>query len=168
MTKIINIYGSPSAGKSTLSAGLFQRMKLAGKKVELATEWIKEKVYEGATYPFVDELYTFAKQNKKLNQLVGKVDYVICDSPILLTVVYSTKEPQIFKQTVYEYYKQYDNMDFLLHRTHEFKEEGRVHNEKESLVVDNKLKILLDSLNIKYQELNSATALNDLCYLFKV
>lgn len=168
MTKIINIYGSPSAGKSTLAAGLFYRMKLAGKKVELATEWIKEKVYEETPYPFVDELYTFAKQNKKLNQLVGKVDYAICDSPLFLPVVYATKEPPIFKQMAYEYYKKYENMNFLLHRTHEFKEEGRVHNEEQSIIVDGKLKELLDSLAIPYQELNSATALNDLCYLFKV
>ena len=61
MTKVINLFGGPGAGKSTIAAGLFYNMKIAGYNVERADEWIKDKVYEGTKYPFKDQLYTFAK-----------------------------------------------------------------------------------------------------------
>ena len=113
MTKIINLYGSPSTGKSTLASGLFYRMKVAGFNVDLASEWIKEKVYENAPYPFKDQLYTFAQQNKRLNQMINKADYVICDSPLLQICVYKSCEPEIFDQMALAYYNRYDNINIL-------------------------------------------------------
>ena len=46
MTKIINLYGAPGSGKSTIASGLFFHMKMAGLNVELASEYIKSKVFE--------------------------------------------------------------------------------------------------------------------------
>ena len=120
MTKIINLFGAPGSGKSTLASGLFYEMKLKGLNVELASEWIKSKLFEGTNYPFKDQLYTFAKQNKKLREMLGKVDYIICDSPIVQGLVYDTQEPEIFTQTVLTYFNTYDNINFLLKRSYSF------------------------------------------------
>ena len=45
--KIINLIGEPSAGKSTIAAELFAKMKKAGYNVELVTEYakVKENLY---------------------------------------------------------------------------------------------------------------------------
>ena len=77
MTKIINLYGAPGSGKSTIASGLFFHMKMAGLNVELATEYAKSKLFEENTYVFKDQLYCFSKQHKKLREMNGKVDYII-------------------------------------------------------------------------------------------
>jgi len=46
MTKYINIFGGPGAGKSTTAALLFAEMKSGGFKVELVTEVAKDFVWE--------------------------------------------------------------------------------------------------------------------------
>lgn len=51
MTKIINLFGGPGVGKSTIASGLFYYMKIAGYNVEAPQEWCKQKVYEGTKYP---------------------------------------------------------------------------------------------------------------------
>ena len=162
MTKIINLYGSPSTGKSTLASGLFYKMKIAGFNVELADEWIKSKVFEEAPYPFTDQLYTFAKQNKRLNQLKGKADYVICDSPLLQICVYKSHEPEIFDEMALAYYNRYDNINIFLHRDHEFRQEGRVHNEEQSKEIEIQIEQMLDKYNIPYMNMQTTGALDTL------
>ena len=159
-TTVINLYGSPCSGKSTIASGLFYKMKLAGFNVELASEWIKGKVYEEAPYPFTDQLYTFANQNKIIRQMVGKVDYVICDSPLLQTCIYQTREPKIYNQMAYEYYSLYRNIDVVLKRNHEFRQEGRIHTEAQSVVIDEKIKEFLQELSVDYTMVSSSNALD--------
>ena len=114
MTVVINLYGEPSSGKSTIASGLFFHMKMGGLNVEMAPEYIKSKVFEENPYPFKDQLYVFAKQNKKLRELQGKVDFIITDSPLLMSLVYNSTEPPLFDEMVLQYYKQYNNMNFAL------------------------------------------------------
>lgn len=160
MTKIINLYGSPSTGKSTLASGLFYRMKIAGFNVGMADEWIKSKVYEEDPYPFNDQLYTFAQQHKKIHQMNNKVDYIICDSPLLQICVYQRYEPEVFNKMAFEYYSRYENINIFLHRNHQFKQEGRVHNEEQAKEIEIKIKNLLDNLNIPYADLSTSGALD--------
>ena len=70
MTKVINLFGGPGVGKSTIAAGLFYNMKIAGYNVEAPQEWCKQKVYEGTKYPFKDQLYTYACQNKLITFVI--------------------------------------------------------------------------------------------------
>ena len=91
-TTVINIFGGPGVGKSTLASKLFYELKTRNINVELASEWIKNKIFEGSMYPRYDQLYTFAKQNKLLRQLEGKVEYIISDSPLLLSMIYNTNQ----------------------------------------------------------------------------
>jgi len=160
MTKVINLIGAPSSGKSTVAAGLFYTLKKMGYNVEYSSEWVKTKVYEQAPYPFHDQLYTFAKQNKQLRQLVGKVDYIVTDSPLLVSLVYNSEEPELFNKLVLEYFNQYDNVVFYLDRTHKFQQEGRIHNEDEADEVGKKMKAVLDDNNIQYIETPSEHALD--------
>lgn len=168
MTKIINLFGAPGSGKSTLAAGLFYIMKLQQLNVELVTEWIKEKLFEEAAYPFQDQLYTFAKQNKKIRQLVGKVDYIICDSPLIQGLVYS-KEPDSFNNMVAEYFNSYDNLNILLKRTHAYHTEGRIQTEEESKEVGDLIQSTLDKYNVEYLEMPTKQAvinITNLIHLF--
>lgn len=42
MLNVVNIFAGPGAGKSTLAAYFYYKMKMAGVKVELVTEYAKD------------------------------------------------------------------------------------------------------------------------------
>ena len=155
MTKIINLFGAPGSGKSTIAAGLFFHMNMAGLNVELSSEYIKPKLFEENTYVFKDQLYCFAKQQKKLRELNGKVDFVITDAPLLMSLIYNQTEPELFNDLVLEYYNKYDNMNFLLKRNHVYHTEGRKQTEHESDELGEQLETYLKKYNINYKTLPS-------------
>lgn len=165
MTKVINLFGAPSSGKSTIASGLFFHMKMAGINVELATEYIKSKVFEENPYPFKDQLYCFAKQHKKLRELNGKVDYIITDSPLLMSLVYNSTEPQLFNDLVLDYYNQYDNVNFLLKRNHSYHTEGRIQTEQEADSIGNELETYLKQYNIEYITLPSNESMYNILHI---
>lgn len=160
MTKVINIFGAPGSGKSTLAFGLAYNLKLKGIEVDLAHEWIKEKLYEKNPYPFQDQLYTYAKQNKKLNQLNGKVDYIITDSPSVQCVAYNLKEPEVYNKMALDYFNQYDNLNFFIERTHPYQPSGRNQTEDEAKKVGDLILKTLNDLKIEYQVLPANSALD--------
>lgn len=160
MTKVINIFGAPGSGKSTLCFGLMYKLKLKGIEAEMSHEWIKEKLYEKNPYPFQDQLYTYAKQNKKLNQLNGKVDYIITDSPSVQCVAYNLKEPEVYNKMALDYFNQYDNLNFFIERTHPYQPSGRNQTEDEARKVGDLILNMLNDLKIEYQVLPANTALD--------
>lgn len=167
-SKIINLFGGPCAGKSTTASGLFYELKKRGVNVELVSEWIKDKVFEGTKYPFRDELYSFAKQQKKLRQMAGKCDIIITDSPLPLTIVYATEEPMpVFSDLVMTYFNMYDNVNYLLKRNYAYTSAGRIQSSADEAdkIADN-IEKFLDSSQIKYKSVCGSLAveliLNDI------
>ncbi len=145
--KIINLYGGPGVGKSTIAAGLYARMKKEGHKVELATEYAKELVYQNRLHEMCSEQeYIFAHQNYKLRQLRKHVDYAITDSPLLLSNVYADPKwvsYDRFRDFVGSVYKSYENISFVLERTVDYREDGRIHTIEQALEIDRKLQSVL-------------------------
>lgn len=151
MTKIINLFGSPGAGKSTHRARIFAEMKIAGYKVEEVTEYAKDIVWEDRTNLFEDQLYILAKQNRRLSRLLNKVDFVVTDSPLLMNVVYAN-ENVIFNETLkrltIEIFNSYDNVNFFLNRTHLYQNYGRIHGEDHS----NQLSVNIKNALIQHEQ----------------
>lgn len=151
MTKIINFWGGPGLGKSTSSAELFAYMKKAGYNVELVTEAIKDFIWENRTTIYSDQLYILAKQNRRIQRLIGKVDYIVSDSPILLGLIYT--DPSYYKtfsNFVKELWDSYDNTNILLSRSFEYQPLGRNQTEAEAIEIDKKVKDFLDNNGIEY------------------
>ncbi len=147
--KIINLWGGPGTGKSTTAAGLFYEMKKARLNVELVTEYAKDMVWEQRHNVLDDQIYIFAKQQRRIARLQGHgLDWVITDSPIALGLVYLRDGAlsEHFHQLVMEVFNAYDNHNFLLQRNFEYNPVGR--NQKdvdEARVYDEKVKRLLDA-----------------------
>lgn len=160
---IINIFGGPGVGKSTVAAGLFSLMKKEGYNVEFVTEYAKELTYEGRYNVLEqDQLYIFAKQHRKILRLKYEVDYIISDSPLLLSVVYSELNPynihdhELFKKLVYDINSKYHNLNIFLKRNgkHEYKQEGRYQDKEGAMFVDKAIESVLSKQNDKITFIN--------------
>ena len=147
--KLISLYGGPGCGKSTTAAGLFFEMKSAGYKVELVTEYAKDKVYEGHLGCLEDQIYIFAKQQRRLNRLIGSVEWAITDSPLLLSILYNKDLSVNFNNVVLEQYDRYYNYNFYINRVKEYQPYGRSQTEEEAIALDVKMADILVKHNIK-------------------
>jgi hypothetical protein len=159
-TKIINLYAGPSAGKSTKSAELFVEMKKRNFKVEYITEIAKSLVYGKDATKLSDQLLVFALQNHEIYKLVGQVDYVISDSPLLLSLVYHKPDSLYdflqFKEIVQHTNGKYTNIDIFLERgDYPFESYGRLHNEDESKRLDHEILSMLDVLELPYTKIKN-------------
>ena len=136
--KVINLFGAPGVGKSTIAAGLFYFMKMSSISVEHVTEYAKYLVLTDRVQQLEDEqLYLLAKQHHKQHILKGKYEWAITDSPLLLCAYYAPKEttPPSFQQMVNEYNNAFENYNIFLTRGLEeqetiFEEQGRLQNKE--------------------------------------
>ena len=152
---MLNLFGGPSSGKSTQGAGLFYKMKQAGYSVELVNEFAKEIVWEGNEPMLKDQLFVLAHQNRKLVRLAGKVDYIITDSPVLLSIVYrhlygGAMYSDLIDKLALECYGMYDNINFMLERGNGFENEGRAQSFEQSIEIDKEIINMFATNNIKY------------------
>ena len=124
---VINFFGGPGCGKSTLSTALFTLLKTKyNLRVEYVHEYAKDLVYEDRKNILKnDQLYVFAKQNHmlKMIELSDQIDVVINDSPILLSSIFGNLNNVItkkFDEFIIETFKSYNNINFLIHRNDNF------------------------------------------------
>ena len=117
---VINFYGGPGSGKSTAAAGLFYQMKIAGYNVELTDEFAKECVWEGNIPMLADQLWVLGHQHRKILRLSDKVDYIITDSPVLLSPIYRERygEANHHHHHHHQHHHQHPHHHPLLHHPH--------------------------------------------------
>ena len=169
-TKVINFYGGPCSGKSTAAAGLFYKMKLLGYKVELTDEFAKECVWEDNIRMLRDQLWILAHQHRKILRLAEKVDYIITDSPVLLSPIYreaygNPLYSDLIDKLAVECYEMYDNINFMLSRPRDnFEKDGRAQDEVQSVQIDLDILNQFQRLNIPYTQIegpdNASVAYN--------
>ena len=58
---IVNLFGAPGAGKSTLAAYIFSKLKMRDINVELITEFAKDKTWEKNFSALKNQAYMFGK-----------------------------------------------------------------------------------------------------------
>lgn len=111
-----------------MCAGLFYKLKTQGVECEMAREWAKDAVWEGRHSVLGPEhqAYIFGKQLKRLKDLVGKVEVVVTDAPLLLSLVYGANESPAFKAFVEEQNDRFDNLDVRVRSVRQFSPVGRV------------------------------------------
>jgi len=169
MTLLINLYGGPGTGKSTCCAGLFFKFKTLDYNCEMAREYAKGKVWENSLDVLKDQPYVFGKQLHKFKILCDKVDVIITDSPLLLSLYYGDKETESFKNFVLGEHNKFNSINIFLNRVKKFNPSGRLQSEEESKNIDVKVKEILDKNNIKYYIFDGTReAVNEIFYFLKL
>lgn len=142
MLTAINIFGGPGTGKSVTAAGVFVQLKMAGLNAELATEYAKSRVYEEHWSMFPDQVYIFAQQLRQYHRIEGKVDYIVSDSPLLLSAVYNRwhaedgRRYENLEPLIIEAVNSFHNINIMLERTVPYQTEGRNQTAEEAAELD--------------------------------
>jgi adenylate kinase family enzyme len=154
LSKVINLFGAPGSGKSTVAMRLTSDLKVQGYNCELVTEYAKDLTWSKRHEDLRVQPYIFGKQLHKIERLIGKVDVIITDSPLLLSLIYTKEEwPLSFRQAVKDIFIKHNNYNFLLHRTWEYKSVGRNQTKKEADEIHEKIEKLLLDLKVHYIDL---------------
>jgi len=134
-------------------AGVFHELKHRGINCEMVPEYAKEKVWEESFTVLNDQIYVFAKQLHGIRKLVGKVDVIVTDSPILLSLHYAKNETETFKKLVVEtHHNLCRSLNFLLQREKAYEPSGRMQTEDEARNIDSILRNILVSSHVEYRE----------------
>lgn len=156
MTVIVNLIGGPGCAKSTVAAGVFERLKKSGHSAELVTEYVKDIVYDNNQMELQDQFLITAQQNHRLLRLKDKVDFVICDASLLNGIVYDKYHNcsnDNFHNYIIELYKSYNNTVFMLPRPDSYSPQGRMQTISEAIQIDNLFSTFLHSEWIEFTDL---------------
>jgi hypothetical protein len=160
---VVNLFAGPGSGKSTTCAGVFAKLKLAGVNCEMALEYAKDKVWEESNKVLDDQIYVFGKQLHRIFRLKDKVDVVITDSPILLSIIYDKTRNKYFSDLVLNQFNNFDNRNYFIERTTVYNPKGRLQTEDEAKEIDKVLLDLLKDCNIEYDSVGKSEAVD---YIF--
>lgn len=145
MTILINMLGAPSSGKTSLSAKLFAQLKAMDLNAEYTSEYVKGWAWEGKKVGPFDQFYIFGKETHNQSRLFDKVDFIISDSPVMLTAFYHYyyNGNEALNEACHNFYKMAEKagvkvVSFFLPRKKKYVAKGRYQTEEESnkLAVD--------------------------------
>jgi nicotinamide riboside kinase len=147
--RVINLYGGPGTGKSTVAAALFAELKWRDVDVEMVREFAKDLVWEDRYHHMRIPGFILGEQSYRLATITGSVDVTVTDSPILLTRVYDRygAQPLLAK----EIYDRYENFDVMLTRTKPYNPNGRHQTEGEAIEKDSQIAQMLCELYIPFK-----------------
>ena len=149
-TLVVNFFAGPGAGKSTLCAALFARLKFLGIDCEMSLEYAKDVVWEESLKKLDNQIYIFGKQLHRLQRLNHKVKVIITDAPLLHSAIYCKAGHETFIKLIVEEYSKFTNLNYFINRRTTFDQNGRVHDLEESKAIDDKIISFLRDNNVEY------------------
>ena len=150
-TLVVCLYGGPGSGKSTTAAGVFHDLKIKGIDCELVTEFAKKLVWAKRHHTFNDQIYLFAKQYHSIFNVLGQVQVIVTDCPILLSPIYDIEKRPTLEQLIVEEHNKMWSYNVFLKRTKKYNPNGRNQTEEESIKIDGEILDLLDKHKQAYE-----------------
>lgn len=160
-TVVINLFAGSGAGKSTTAAALYAAMKLRGLHVELVREYIKDWAWSDRKPNRYDQIYIMGKQIHAESQLYHKVDYIVTDSPFLLSPFYenhhypdATVKPCLPSALAFKRWAELNDviyLNYFLVRKKKFDPRGRYETEDQAKQIDQELATWLNNNNIPFE-----------------
>lgn len=145
-TLVIECYGGPSIGKTDFVGELFTKLKRRHLSVEQAREFAKRWALSGREIKAIDEYYVFGAQVHEEAELLGQVEVVTTDRPVLLSAIYADlySPPSVRRGIVAAVRSYYEHTASLGHRRvavvlprrHKYIAEGRYEDAEQAALVD--------------------------------
>lgn len=163
-TKVVNFVSGAGCGKSLMAALTFAELKMKHLKVEYVQEYAKTLVWQKRFDELNNQYYVSTKQYNMIKAVDKQVEYIVCDTSLLLGIYYNKANKMNICDThktndmILNKLNEFDNIYILLKRNTDFpfEKEGRIQNEEEAVSSDIEFKKILDSLHIQYLEILSS------------
>lgn len=150
-TLVLNLFGGPDVGKSTSMAAIFALLKIQQVSCEMAPEFAKDKIWEGSAHVLDNQVYILGKQHHRIARLDGKVGVIICDSPLLNSILYYQGDNPYFAPAVFVEFSRFRNLNIVLARPDRpYDPSGRLQNEEQAKHLDDRVVQILDFLKQDY------------------
>jgi hypothetical protein len=149
---IVNLFAGAGAGKTTLMADVFVKLKRLDLNVEFVPEFAKDLVWLERFRELSVQPYVTGKQLKRLKALENKVEVIVTDSPIVLGMFYNNYETDYFNNMVLEEFNQFNNFNIFVDRKKKYNPKGRMQTEEEARRNDQEIKQLLIDNGITFTE----------------
>lgn len=158
--KVINIFGGPGAGKTTLAMNVFTVLNMKQQKIEYVDEYAKELTWNESFKMMENQQMIFANQHQKFFRLRNKVDIVVTDAPLFNSIVYSGKgdDNVHFHANVFHEFNKYKNLNFFLRRETEYQTHGRSQKLEDAIKVDEEVIRCLQWFKVPYVEIGLKNA----------
>lgn len=177
-TTIINLFGAPGVGKTTAANGLTYELKRRGFLCDCPYEFAKSLSWVNDVHNQRDQLYILANQHNSIVRSFGKVDYIILDSPVLLSLVYQQYNAKkfgadtfpiglydgYFHNFVIELHKKYKSLNFLLSRdvSTDYSVLERFHGQDDSIEIRSIIERVLNYSNVEYYSVSGGDIVDDI------
>lgn len=160
---VVNFIASPGTGKTLMAALTFAALKCQHNTCELVQEFAKELVWKEEYETLNNQWYVSENQYRRLKSVYKKVKFVVTDSPLLLGVYYNRNyldnvcNVEKTEKMILKKIKEFNNIYIFLKKNEEFPFEnvGRVHNEQQSLKIQDELKEMVKEFNLTCLEIKS-------------
>lgn len=168
-TLVVNLYGGPGAGKTTLAHALVADLAKAGVLTEYVPEYAKELIWQGDRSlldgSVTNQRKVTGEQWNRIKRMLGKVECIVTDSPVTLGMIYADKSDADYKafcDEVEGWSKETRSFNVFVHRRDDYDQRGRKHTLAESAEADRAIKELItpmgyihywhDDLDCNYEE----------------
>lgn len=154
-TLVINAYGGPGAGKSTAALDIVSALKKKDIIAEYVPEYAKELLWQGRT-DLLDgssehQHMILEEQYRRQEQLKGKCQIIVTDSPLLLNISYNKQLTADYEKEVLERYDEFQNFAFIVQRDEKkYEQEGRLQDLDQAKHIDKLVMDLLDKNKVGY------------------
>ena len=179
-TVVVNMFGGPGAGKTTAAHEITAALKKEGFVVEFVPEYAKELCWTRndphapederrraetlLNGRLMNQQAIWQEQNRRVESLVGRCDFVVTDSPALLSCMYVRDyrdapgarkglagAVELFKRRWLSSFAAQDNFNLIVERSGPYRQEGRMHTEEQARGVDEATKRYLAENGIPFQ-----------------
>jgi adenylate kinase family enzyme len=156
---VLNLYGSPGAGKSVAATSLFAKLKKEHIPVAFVNEFATECVLEENEMALSNQIFIWANQQYRIHCAYQHAQVTVTDSPILLGLIYNTEASPALKDVILEQYHKYNNFNVFIELDSEYPYNmtGRLHSFTESISIQNQLRELLYEHDIPLLDYNDAS-----------
>ena len=133
---LVNFYGGPGCGKSSMALGVTSICKWRGIEAEYVPEVPKDLVYEENWNVLENQLKVLGDQWQRIHRLVKHRKIIVTDSPIIIQTLYNKKYIPEFNAMVTALHNTFPSLNYLLTRKKEYDPAGRYQTEEQAKDLD--------------------------------
>jgi len=172
LTVIINFFGGPGAGKTERAVELYNYMNEKGLDVAYVPEYASKLINSGRADVLINHpLYVFSVQTFWITRYINRYNYVITDSPMLLSYIYiddRNRRNKLLKKFILNYSETFNNVNiYVVRGKYLFTNKGRIHTEEESVKLDADILSLFNKERIEYITLKTEDTVADMYNMLK-